>query len=109
MLGVEVYRTMAPEAAIPALTGHRAPPHRAVRAGARRSGLQPALKRGMDILGAALLLLLCAPLFAVLALLIRADGGPALFAHERVGLGGRRFGCLKFRSMVTDSQARLAA
>ena len=67
------------------------------------------LKRALDILGAGALLLLAAPAFALLALLIRADGGPAFYAHERVGRGGRRFGCLKFRSMVTDSQARLAA
>ncbi|WP_240756653.1 sugar transferase [Roseicella aquatilis] len=75
----------------------------------RQRLLQPALKRGLDILGAGLLLLVLAPLFLLLALLIRADGGPALYAHERVGRGGRRFGCLKFRSMVVDSQARLAA
>ena len=108
MLGVDVYRSMAPEAAIPGLTGQGAPAL-ALRARARPAALQPRLKRAMDILGAGVLLLLCAPVFGLLALLIRADGGPAFYAHERVGQGGRRFGCLKFRSMVTDSAARLAA
>ncbi|TDH64094.1 sugar transferase [Dankookia rubra] len=75
---------------------------------ARPAGFGPWLKRGLDILGAGLLLLLTAPAFALIALQVRADGGPVFYAHERVGRGGRRFGCLKFRSMVTDSQARLA-
>jgi Undecaprenyl-phosphate galactose phosphotransferase WbaP len=72
-------------------------------------GLQPALKRGLDVLGAGAMLLLLSPLFLVLALLIRADGGPAFFAHRRIGRHGAGFGCLKFRSMVVDSQARLEA
>lgn len=70
---------------------------------------QPALKRAMDVVMAGVLLLLGLPVFALLALLVRLDGGPVFFAHERVGFGGRRFGCLKFRSMVTDSTARLEA
>ncbi|MFL1461169.1 sugar transferase [Roseococcus sp. DSY-14] len=70
---------------------------------------QGAAKRGLDILGAGALLLLLSPVFLVLALLVRADGGPAFFAHARVGRGGRPFGCLKFRSMVVDSQERLSA
>lgn len=32
------------------------------------------------------------------------DGGPAIYGHERVGRGGNKFKCLKFRSMVTNSQ-----
>ncbi|MBL6456843.1 sugar transferase [Belnapia sp. T6] len=71
--------------------------------------LQPVLKRAFDIAGASALLLLGLPVFLILAVLVRADGGPAFFAHERVGRGGRRFGCLKFRSMVVDSAARLEA
>ncbi|MFN7308088.1 MAG: sugar transferase, partial [Acetobacteraceae bacterium] len=49
------------------------------------------------------------PFFLIVALMVRADGGPAFFAHQRVGRGGKLFGCLKFRSMVIDSQARLEA
>jgi Undecaprenyl-phosphate galactose phosphotransferase WbaP len=109
MLGVEVYRSMASEVTVPALAGHGSAPRRESETPRRHAGLQPALKRAMDILAAGTLLLLCAPVFALVALIIRADGGPVFYAHERVGRGGRRFGCLKFRSMVTDSQARLAA
>ena len=75
----------------------------------RANGLQPVLKRALDVLGAGALLLFLSPLFLILALLVRADGGSAFFAHRRVGRGGESFGCLKFRSMVMDSQARLEA
>ncbi|MGG5812410.1 sugar transferase [Falsiroseomonas sp. CW058] len=71
--------------------------------------LRPAAKRALDILGAGLLLLLCAPVFLVLAVLVKRDGGPVFYAHQRVGRGGRSFGCLKFRSMVADADRRLAA
>lgn len=81
-----------------------APPHAAWRSGAR-----PMLKRAMDVLGAGALLLLAGPVMLLLAWLVRGDGGPAFYAHRRVGRGGEAFGCLKFRSMVVDSQARLDA
>jgi undecaprenyl-phosphate galactose phosphotransferase len=64
-------------------------------------------KIGFDVLIAGLLLLLVMPTMLVIAFLIRRDGGPAMFAHERVGAGGRRFKCLKFRTMVTNSAAML--
>ena len=62
-----------------------------------------ALKLAFDKTAAALLLLLLAPLFVVLASLVRADGGPAFFGHRRIGANGRAFRCFKFRTMVTDS------
>jgi lipopolysaccharide/colanic/teichoic acid biosynthesis glycosyltransferase len=56
------------------------------------------------------LLLFVAPLMIVLAVLVTAqDGGPPIFAHRRLGLGGRPFHCLKFRTMVRDADERLAA
>jgi exopolysaccharide production protein ExoY len=70
--------------------------------------LRPAAKRALDIVGAGALLLFTAPVFAVLAALVRMDGGRVFYAHERIGRGGRLFGCLKFRSMVTDADRRLA-
>ncbi|WP_431283249.1 sugar transferase [Humitalea sp. 24SJ18S-53] len=79
------------------------------RTDALREALRPAAKRAMDIMGAAAMLAVLAIPFAILALLVRADGGPALFAHRRIGRGGWSFGCLKFRSMVPDAEARLAA
>jgi exopolysaccharide production protein ExoY len=74
-----------------------------------RKALFPIAKRALDIIGAGVGLLLLAPFFLIVALMVRADGGPAFFAHQRVGRGGKLFGCLKFRSMVIDSQARLEA
>jgi lipopolysaccharide/colanic/teichoic acid biosynthesis glycosyltransferase len=66
------------------------------------------LKRGLDILGASLLLLLALPMMVLAALAIRlGDGGPILIAQERVGQHGRRFRCLKLRSMVIDAEAVL--
>ena len=67
-------------------------------------------KRAADIVGAAILLLLAAPILLVTALLVKLeDGGPIVFRQKRVGLKGREFYCLKFRSMCTDAEARLAA
>jgi exopolysaccharide production protein ExoY len=74
-----------------------------------RKALFPIAKRALDIIGAGVGLVLLAPIFLIVALMVRADGGPAFFAHQRVGRGGNLFGCLKFRSMVIDSQARLEA
>ncbi len=72
------------------------------------AGRSEAAKRAMDVAGALAILLLALPVFLALVLLVRMDGGPAFYAHERVGRGGRLFGCLKFRSMVVDSERRLA-
>lgn len=64
-------------------------------------------KRLFDLLASAMLLLLLAPVLAVLAVCIRTDGGPAIYAHPRVGRNGRLFPCFKFRSMVVDAEKRL--
>jgi len=74
-----------------------------------RKSLFPIAKRALDIIGAGLGLVVLSPFFLIVALMVRADGGPAFFAHQRVGRGGKLFGCLKFRSMVIDSQSRLEA
>lgn len=58
------------------------------------------IKRGLDRVGAAALLVVTAPLLAVIALAIRLDSpGPVLFRQRRIGLRGRPFTVLKFRSM----------
>lgn len=64
-------------------------------------------KRLFDIVGASLCLIFFAPLLAVLYLLVRSDGGPALFGHTRIGARGRAFTCWKFRSMVVDADSVL--
>jgi exopolysaccharide biosynthesis polyprenyl glycosylphosphotransferase len=59
------------------------------------------MKRVIDILGSAALLLALAPLFTIVALLIKCDSpGPVFFTQERIGLNKRRFRLLKFRTMV---------
>jgi len=67
------------------------------------------LKRAMDIVLAGSALLALAPLFALIAVLIRLDSpGEAVFSQERVGLNGSTFRIFKFRSMVADAPQRLA-
>jgi lipopolysaccharide/colanic/teichoic acid biosynthesis glycosyltransferase len=64
-----------------------------------------AAKRGLDVLLSGAGLLVSAPLWALLAAAIRfEDGGPVFFHQERVGLHGRRFMVLKFRSMRPDAE-----
>lgn len=64
-------------------------------------------KRLVDILGAAVGLVLLAPLFLVVAALILATSGrPVFYTQERVGQGGRRFRIVKFRSMTLDAETR---
>jgi Undecaprenyl-phosphate galactose phosphotransferase WbaP len=65
--------------------------------------------RAFDLLIASVALILLSPILLALAVAVKmGDGGPALFAHERIGQGGRRFKCLKLRSMVVDADERLA-
>ena len=66
------------------------------------------LKRGFDISVAAVGLVVLSPLFAVVGWSVRRDGGPALFRQARVGLHGRPFDILKFRSMTVDAEERRA-
>ncbi len=62
----------------------------------------------LNFTAAIALLLFFAPLMLAVALAVFVqDGGPIIFAHRRLGRGGRFFSCLKFRSMATDAQARL--
>jgi UDP-galactose-lipid carrier transferase len=65
------------------------------------------LKFVFDQAAAALLVVLFAPLLAVLAVLVRADGGAALYRHQRIGAGGRMFSCIKFRTMIVDADRQL--
>jgi lipopolysaccharide/colanic/teichoic acid biosynthesis glycosyltransferase len=84
-----------------------APPGR--HASAPEARLDPALGRSLDVLVAVAALIVMAPVLVLIALMIWAqDGGSPLFAHRRIGRGGASFPCLKFRTMVTDADARLA-
>jgi exopolysaccharide biosynthesis polyprenyl glycosylphosphotransferase len=68
------------------------------------------LKTVFDRALGALLLLVALPLIAAVAVAVRLTSpGPVLFRQERVGVDGRRFTMLKFRSMVTDAEERRPA
>jgi lipopolysaccharide/colanic/teichoic acid biosynthesis glycosyltransferase len=69
----------------------------------------PLWKRGMDIIGAGLGLLLLLPLMTLIAAAIRLTSrGPVIFRQQRAGLGGEPFAMLKFRTMVANAEARKA-
>jgi lipopolysaccharide/colanic/teichoic acid biosynthesis glycosyltransferase len=68
------------------------------------------LKRAFDLALSAAGLIASAPLWVVLAAAIRMeDGGPVFFRQERVGLGGRVFMAIKFRSMRRDAEEGVGA
>jgi exopolysaccharide biosynthesis polyprenyl glycosylphosphotransferase len=63
-------------------------------------------KRAMDVLGSALLLVVAAPVFLLIALAIKLSSqGPVLFRQRRIGQYGKPFTFLKFRSMYVDNDA----
>lgn len=67
------------------------------------------IKNVLDRVLAAVGLLLLSPVFAFIALAIKiSDPGPVFFVQQRFGLNKRRFGMIKFRSMVVDAEARQA-
>jgi sugar transferase (PEP-CTERM system associated) len=67
--------------------------------------VQEVAKRAFDIVSSSLLLILASPIMMLTILSIKLDSpGPVLYSQERVGLGGSRFKCLKFRSMRTDAE-----
>ena len=72
-----------------------------------RNSVSLACKRVFDIVASFLALVLLAPLFLIVAVAIKKDGGPAFYSHRRVGRDGAMFSCLKFRSMYEDSEKRL--
>jgi lipopolysaccharide/colanic/teichoic acid biosynthesis glycosyltransferase len=67
-----------------------------------------AFKRAMDLVGSIGGLILLSPVLAMVGLLVRWESrGPVLFRQPRMGLNGRVFLCLKFRTMVPDAEQRL--
>lgn len=70
----------------------------------RTGDIYPYLKRTLDVLLAAILLILLSPIIFFLAMLVRADSvGPAFFVQERVGREGKRFLIVKLRTMYLSS------
>ncbi|MDE1180418.1 sugar transferase [Paraburkholderia sp.] len=67
------------------------------------------VKRGFDLFAASCLILMLSPVLIALAVLVKRDGGPAMFGHTRIGRNGEKFKCLKFRSMVMNADVVLKA
>lgn len=64
-------------------------------------------KRALDVVGSLLLMVILAPLSALVAVAIKLTSrGPVIFTQERVGLNNRRFQLYKFRTMVVDAEER---
>ncbi|WP_345326076.1 sugar transferase [Novipirellula rosea] len=67
-------------------------------------------KRILDVAISTLAIILCIPLIVLVAIAIKCeDGGKIFYWSPRVGRGGRRFQCLKFRSMVVDADKKKEA
>ncbi|PWJ56035.1 Undecaprenyl-phosphate galactose phosphotransferase, WbaP/exopolysaccharide biosynthesis polyprenyl glycosylphosphotransferase [Quadrisphaera granulorum] len=72
------------------------------------TGSRRIAKQTVDRVAAAVAIALLSPGLLAIALAVKLDSrGPVLFRQERIGLEGRTFGMLKFRSMVVDAEARL--
>lgn len=94
--------TVTPQQSISSLA-HDAP-RLVISAGAVKAPREPLLKRPLDILLSALMLVLSAPVSALIALAIKLeDGGPVFYHQQRWGRWGRRFAVYKFRTMVPNS------
>ncbi|MBS1868534.1 MAG: sugar transferase [Actinobacteria bacterium] len=72
-------------------------------------GVDYAIKRTFDMIGATLLLVLLSPLLLVIALAVKLTSrGPVLYRSARPGMGGAPFDCLKFRTMRDDAERKQA-
>jgi len=69
----------------------------------RRGVLDAAASRVLEIVVSLAILILGAPLWLLLVILVRRDGGPAFFSQTRLGKGGRPFRFVKFRTMVNGN------
>ncbi len=70
-------------------------------------GWRLSLKRGLDIVGSGIGLVLLSPFMLLTALMLRSESkGPVFFLQERMGLDGRPFPMIKFRSMRSDSEVK---
>ena len=71
--------------------------------------LRPLIKRLFDMFGSAVLIVLFSPLMLIVAAIVFTQVGPqVIFAHQREGRDGKKFRCLKFRTMYLDADERLA-
>ena len=84
---------------------HLSPSWMILSEGFGKSALLVAAKRMLDVFASLFLLLMALPIMGIVALAIWLESGsPILFRQERIGLGGRPFQILKFRSMNNDAE-----
>jgi lipopolysaccharide/colanic/teichoic acid biosynthesis glycosyltransferase len=75
---------------------------------ASKKRLPSVIKRTIDVLGSGILLLILFPVLGAIALAIKLSSqGPVIFEQERLGQFGRRFKCLKFRTMYTNNDPKI--
>ena len=72
-----------------------------------RSTYNRFFKRGLDLTLAVALLPLLLPIITVLYVLVRREGGPGFYGHQRVGRNGQPFMCYKIRTMAVNSKELL--
>ncbi len=72
------------------------------------SRVSMALKRGLDVFGSLIAIMIFSPVFILIPILIKLSSkGPVFFKQDRVGVGGRSFKLLKFRSMHVNNDASI--
>jgi sugar transferase (PEP-CTERM system associated) len=85
---------------------HLSPSWMILSEGFRKSSLLLGAKRTLDVLVSLALLLISLPVMALVAIAILLEtGSPVLFRQERIGLKGKEFKILKFRSMTQNAEA----
>ena len=73
-----------------------------------RKRLSLIIKRAIDIAGSGSLLVLLSPVLAVISIAIKmTSDGPVIFGQDRLGQFGKRFKCLKFRTMYTNNDPKI--
>lgn len=99
---IELYERITGKMAIEALR----PSTLILSKGFRNHGAAEVVARLVSVLAAIVGLMICAPMLAVIALLVKIDSpGPVLFVQPRAGRHGRPFGLLKFRTMHPTTEA----
>lgn len=97
----DVFQIMASQVSIGDLGGL---PLLSVRDVALR-GWRLTVKRALDLVGSAIVLILLSPLLLFVAVLIKIDSpGPVFYVQQRMGLDAKPFWCIKFRSMRSDAE-----
>ena len=72
------------------------------------NGLQKRIKRAFDIITSTILLIVSFPFMIFTFILVKKDGGPAFFKQKRIGMNGKEFEIIKFRSMKVHDPSKFS-